>query len=465
MIVAFLFRIFLKKGRLVLQPFYIKDVLQATGGTLICGDENALISSVSTDSRTLSEGALFIPIKGERFDGHDFTDKSDMYISQNTEAIKEGKTIINVSDTIEAFGAIAKLYKQKYNVPTISVVGSVGKTTTRDFTASVLSRKYNTLKTDKNFNNNIGVPIMIFRMEQEHEAAVLELGMSALGEISYLADIVKPDTVIMTNIGMSHIENLGSQDNIFKAKMESLENFAGDNTVIANADDKYLCTVESYGDYKVLFYGVENNRADVRAVNIKDKGLDGTEFDILYNTTPYHVRLSTPGVHNVYNALAAFCAGIVHKVEPEEAVIGLENAQFTAMRMELTEKYGIKIINDCYNAAPSSAKAALEVLSKEVDTRRVAVLGDMLEMGAYAKDAHTRLGKIAAQKADVLVCVGTSAAHIAAGADEMKHIYTFKTTEQAVEMINTIVAPGDTVLLKASRGMHFEKLFQKITEG
>lgn len=448
-----------------MQPFYIKDVLQATDGELVCGDENAIISSVSTDSRTLTEDTLFIPIKGERFDGHDFTDKSDMYISQKPETCKEGKTIIKVQDTIEAFGRIAKLYKEKYNVPTISVVGSVGKTTTRDFTASVMSRKYNTLKTDKNFNNNIGVPIMIFRLAREHEAAVLELGMSALGEISYLADIVRPDTVIMTNIGMSHIENLGSQDNIFKAKMEALEHFTADNTVIANADDKYLSTVRDYGDYKVLFYGIENSSADIKAANIKDNGLSGTEFDIEYDSKLYHVQLSTPGVHNVYNALAAFCAGIVHGVSAEDAVIGLETAQFTAMRMEVTEKYGIKIINDCYNAAPSSAKAALEVLSNETDTRRVAVLGDMLEMGTFAKDAHTELGAIAAQKADVLVCIGTSAAYIASGADEMKHIYTFKTTEQALEVINTIVMPGDTVLLKASRGMHFEKLFQKITEG
>ena len=448
-----------------MQPFYLKDVLLATEGTLICGDENKQIKAVSTDSRLLDENTLFIPIKGQNFDGHDFAHMADMYITQRQETPVDGKSIIKVHDTVDAFGRIAKLYKQKNNIPTVSVVGSVGKTTTRDFIASVLSQKFNTLKTDKNYNNNIGVPIMIFRMEKEHEAAVLELGMSARGEISYLADIVRPDTVVMTNIGMSHIENLGSQENIFKAKMEALEYFDSHNTVVANGDDPFLKDVSKYGNYQVLYYAVENPNADIKADKIKDQGLGGTDFVIQYKGAEYPVHLSVPGVHNVYNAMAAFGAGVVHGVPEEDAARGLENASFTAMRMEITEKYGIKIINECYNAAPSSVKAALEVLAGEKDTRRVAVLGDILEMGSFAKDAHTQLGEVAAQKADVLVCVGNSGAYIAKGADEMKHIYTFKTTEEAADKIKTIVMPGDTVLLKASRGMHFEKLFDKITEG
>lgn len=448
-----------------MQPFYIRDVLKATGGKLICGNEAEIIKAVSTDSRTLDESTLFIPIKGERFDGHDFVDKATIYITQKEALPVPGKHIVKVYDTVEAFGRIAALYKKNYNIPTVSVVGSVGKTTTRDFIAGVLGQKYETLKTDKNFNNNIGVPIMVFRMEAHHEAAVLEMGMSAPGEIRYLADIVCPDTVVMTNIGMSHIENLGSQENIFKAKMEAVEKLGGDKTVVANADDKFLSRVDEYGSYKVLFYGIESNKADITAADIKDLGLDGVEFKICHKGKEYPVKLPVPGVHNVYNALAAFGAGIVHGVSPEMAVIGLENPSLTAMRMEITEKFGIKIINDCYNAAPSSVKAALEVLSTQKDSRKVAVLGDILEMGGFAKDAHTELGTIAAQKADVLVCVGTNAAYIASGAEGMSHIFTFKTTDEAAEAIKSIVMPGDTVLLKASRGMHFEKLFNKITEG
>ncbi len=448
-----------------MQPFYVRDVLKATDGKLICGREDELISNVSTDSRTLDETTLFVPVKGERFDGHDFVDKATIYITQKEALPIDGKHIIKVYDTVEAFGKIAAYYKKLYNIPTVSVVGSVGKTTTRDFIAGVLSQKYNTLKTDKNFNNNIGVPIMIFRMEAHHEAAVLELGMSASGEIRYLADIVCPDTVVMTNIGMSHIEHLGSQENIFKAKMEAVEKLSSNKTVVANADDRFLATVDNYGNYKVLFYGIESSKAHITAKNINDLGLDGVEFTLCYENEEYQVRLTVPGVHNVYNALAAFGAGVVHGVSPEAAVRGLENPHLTSMRMEITEKFGIKIINDCYNAAPSSVKAALAVLSTQKNSRRVAVLGDILEMGGFAKNAHIDLGAIAAEKADVLVCVGSNGAYIAEGAEGMKHIFTFKTTEDAQDAIKSIVMPGDTVLLKASRGMHFEKLFNKITEG
>ncbi len=444
-----------------MQEFTIKDILKATGGILVCGDENKKINSVSTDSRNLDSDTLFVPLKGERFDGHDFTDNASMYITHKDAEAAEGKTIVKVDNTLTSFGKIAKYYKEKYPLLTVGVVGSVGKTTTRDFTAAVLSQKYNTLKTDKNFNNDIGVPIMVMRLEKDHEACVLEMGMSAAGEIEYLADIVRPDVLVMTNIGMSHIENLGSQENIFKAKMEGTAYLTENSTVIANGDDKFLKTVN--GKYKTVFYGIQNENADIKAVDIKDKGLSGVEFSILWEGKEYPVALSTPGVHNVYNALAAFGAGVICGVSPELAVQGLENPQLTAMRMEIREHGDIKIINDCYNAAPDSVRAALKVLETEKGRRRVAILGDILEMGAFAKDAHLGLGKEAMNKADVLVCVGKNGSYIAKGAEGMNHIYTFETTEAAAEVINTIIAPGDTVLIKASRGMHFEKILDKIT--
>ncbi len=443
-----------------MQPFTIKDILDATGGSLVCGNENTQISAVSTDSRSLDATTLFIPLKGERFDGHDFVDNASVYITHNEASAKDGKTIVKVDNTLVAFGKLSKYYKEKYPVMTVGVVGSVGKTTTRDFTAAVLGTKYNTLKTDKNFNNHIGVPIMVMRLEQSHEACVLEMGMSALGEIEYLADIVRPDILVMTNIGMSHIENLGSQENIFKAKMEGTAYLDESSTVIANGDDKFLKTVK--GTYKTVFYGVENEKADIRAVDIIDKGLEGVEFSVLWKGNKYQVSLATPGVHNVYNALAAFGAGVAAGVSPEQAAEGLEKPQLTGMRMEIREHNGIKIINDCYNAAPDSVRAALKVLETEKDRRRVAILGDILEMGTFARDAHLDLGKEAVEKADVLVCIGKNGSYIAKGAEGMNHIYTFETTEAAAEVINTIVAPGDTVLLKASRGMHFEKIFDKI---
>lgn len=443
-----------------MQEFTIKDILKATGGILVCGDENKKINSVSTDSRSIDNDTLFVPLKGERFDGHNFTDNASMYITHEDRKAAEGKTIVKVDNTLTAFGKIAKYYKEKYPLLTVGVVGSVGKTTTRDFTAAVLSQKYNTLKTDKNFNNDIGVPIMVMRLEDSHEACVLEMGMSALGEIEYLADIVRPDVLVMTNIGMSHIENLGSQENIFKAKMEGTAYLTKKDTVIANGDDKFLKTIK--GDYKTIFYGVENG--DIKAVDIKDNGLDGVKFSILWNGERYPVILSTPGVHNVYNALAAFGAGVVCGVSPDLAAKGLENPQLTAMRMEIKELGDIKIINDCYNAAPDSVRAALKVLETEKARRRVAILGDILEMGTFAKEAHLGLGRDAMNMTDVLVCVGKNGSYIAKGAEGMNHIYAFETTDDAAEVINTIIAPGDTVLIKASRGMHFEKILDKITD-
>jgi len=447
-----------------MQPFYVKNIVEATGGKLICGAENTLVDSVSTDSRALADSTLFVPLKGERFDGHEYTSAAKIYISERDEIPLEGKCIIQVESTLNAFGAIAKLYKSMYPVPTVSVVGSVGKTTTRDMIAAVLGQKYNTLKTDKNYNNDIGVPIMVFRLEAEHEAAVLELGMSALGEIDYLADIVRPDVVVMTNIGMSHIEKLGSQDNIFKAKMESVNYLDETGTVIANADDKYLKNVGEYGNYKVIYYGIENENADIRATEIEDFGLDGSAFTLCMGGEKTRICLYLPGIHNVYNALAAVAAGVVCRISPSEAAEGLSNAQFTAMRMEVSEHFGVRIINDCYNSAPSSVKAALAVLSGEKDRRRVAVLGDILEMGDFAKDAHTQIGKQAAELADVLVCVGNNGKYIAEGASGKENLFVFPSTDAAVSEISSIVKPGDTVLLKASRGMHFEKLFEKLTE-
>lgn len=447
-----------------MQPFYVKDIVEATGGQLICGNENTQIEAVSTDSRALTEGTLFVPLKGERSDGHDYTSGAKIYISERDEAPTDGKCIVKVESTLKAFGAIAKLYKSKYPLPTVSVVGSVGKTTTRDMIAAVMSQKYNTLKTDKNFNNDIGVPIMVFRLGAEHEAAVLEMGMSSLGEIEYLADIVRPDVVVMTNIGMSHIEKLGSQDNIFKAKMEAVTYLDENSTVIANADDNYLKNVHEYGSYKVIYYAIENENADVCATDIEDFGLDGVGFTVCAGGEKTKIRLYVPGVHNVYNALAAIASGMVYGIKPEDSAKGLENARFTAMRMEVSEHSGIRIINDCYNSAPSSVKAALAVLAGEKNRRRVAVLGDILEMGDFAKDAHTEIGSNAKTVADVLVCVGNNGKYIADGAKGHDMLFAFDSTEAACKEICSVVKTGDTVLLKASRGMHFEKLFEKLTE-
>lgn len=444
------------------------DILKATDGRLVCGGEQ-VFDGITTDSRQAREGMLFVPIAGERFDGHEFIGAAFELGAQaslthtDTEPVL-GKTIIRVDDTFKALGDIAKHYKAKYNVPTVAVTGSVGKTTTKDMLASVMAQKYNTLKTQGNFNNEIGLPLTVFGLEKQHEAAVLEMGQSHFGEIHHLADIGRPDVAVITNIGMSHIENLGSQEGIFKAKTEITDFFGADNVLIVNGDDKFLKTIENK-PYKVVKYGIENPDCDMRAFDVSDKGIGGTEFSVIIADKEYRVRINVPGVHNVYNALAAICVGMEFDIEPEKIIHGIEDFQLTAMRMSIEKHGAITVINDCYNASPDSVRASLKVLSSAEGKRKIAVLGDILEMGDFAKDAHTALGAAVSQSgADVLITVGENAKFISDGLDEKNKPQTvhFEKTRSAAEYIGNFTADGDVVLVKASRGMKFEMIAEAI---
>ena len=444
------------------------DILKATGGVLICGGD-LRFDNITTDSRKARDGMLFVPIAGERFDGHEFINAAFELGAQaaithrDTEPVL-GKTLIRVDDTFMALGDIAKYYKKKYNVPTVAVTGSVGKTTTKDMLASVMAQKFNTLKTQGNFNNEIGLPLTVFGLEKEHEAAVLEMGQSHFGEIHHLADIARPDVAVITNIGMSHIENLGSQEGIFRAKMEITDFFGTANTLIINGDDKFLNTV-SDKEYKVIKYGIENENCDVRAYDVTDKGVNGVEFSVDIGNKPYRVLINVPGVHNVYNALAAICVGNAFDVEPDKIISGIENFELTKMRMAV-EKFGdVTVINDCYNASPDSVRASLKVLASAYAKRRIAILGDILEMGDFAKDAHTALGAAVSESgAEILVTVGENAKYIADGlADKSRpEVIHFDKTRTASEYVYNMVQNGDVVLVKASRGMKFEMIVEMI---
>ena len=325
-----------------MQSLTTEEIIKATGGTLIGGGET-VIKGISTNSREIKEGELFIPLVGDKFDGHEFIraafelGASAALTSKETELFI-GKTIIRVKDTKKALGAIAAYYKEKHNVPTIAVTGSVGKTTTKDMVYSVISQRYNTLKTAANFNNDIGLPLTIFRLEKEHEAAVLEMGMNHFGEIDYLASIGKPDAAIITNIGESHIENLGSREGIFKAKMEITNRFGRDNTLIVNGDNDFLRTVK--GEYKVVRYGLDSG-SDVYAKDIVNKGLGGISFTAVVNGTEYAAELAVPGEHNVYNALAAICAGIEFKIPMDDILRGIKTFEPTAQRLAVEDYKGI----------------------------------------------------------------------------------------------------------------------------
>lgn len=450
----------------------VEDILSATGGTLLSGDTKTEFTDITTDSRKSAEGVLFIPLEGEKFDGHEFIKAAfDMgaaaVLTHKDADLMIDKTIIKVKDTFKALHDIAVYYKKKYPVPTVAVTGSVGKTTTKDMLYAALAAKYKTLKTPNNFNNEIGVPITVFMLEKEHECAVIEMGMNHFGEIERLAEMGQPDAAVITNIGMSHIENLGSQEGIFKAKMEITKNFAKDNTLIVNGDDKFLSKTKGMGDYKVVYYGIDNPENDVYAKDIVNKGLKGVEFTAVLDGGEYRVEVTQPGKHNVYNALAAICVGQTFGVPIEDAVRGIKNCEYTSQRLEIIEKSGIQIINDCYNASPDSIRAALGVLKYAVTERKIAVLGDVLEMGEYAKDAHYALGKAVVDNGiDILITAGENAAYIAEGARDngMKNVKSFPKTLDVCGYIIDVVRKGDAVLIKASHGMHFEDIYKTIEE-
>ncbi len=451
----------------------LKEIAQATNGKIIGTDENITVSDISIDSRNVNECTLFVPLKGERSDGHDFIDKAfeggaAAVITQRQIQPVEGRGIVLVRDTAYALGRIAKFYKEKFRLKTVAVTGSVGKTTTKDMLYSVMSTQYNTLKTEGNYNNEIGLPLTAMRLTPSHEAAVFEMGMSAFGEIDYLAEIVRPEVAVITNIGMSHIENLASQEGIYKAKTEIVNYFDKDSLLVVNGDDKFLTEAKNFKKFKVLTYGIENPDCDYLAYDIENLGIDGTKFKTKIYGAEYEIHIKTPGVHNVYNALAAIICGVHYNIAPKRIVEGIENFALTKMRMSIEKARDITIINDCYNSSPDSVNAALKVLSTQ-KTRRVAILGDILEMGEYAKDAHYKIGKwVYDNGIDFLIAVGQNAQYIALGAKESGFSYEdvihFDNTETAKKAVMNYIEQGDSVLVKASRGMHFELIVEEIKE-
>ena len=293
------------------------------------------------------------------------------------------------------------------------------------------------------------------------------MGMNHFGELSRLTAIVKPDAAVITNVGMSHIENLGSREGIFKAKMEICEGLLKDGVLIVNGDDDYLSKTKGMENYRVVYYGIENPQNDVYAKNIVSKGLMGLEFTAVAEGEEYEVTVTQPGKHNVYNALAAICVAKEFDIPVLKAIEGIKKCEYTSQRLEVTEHNGIEIINDCYNASPDSTKAALSIVPYTLKQRKVAVLGDMLEMGDYANDAHYEIGKYTVKNGiDMLKKKKKSSMNTAKGAKEsgLKNVYSFDTTEEAAEFAKKNIHSGDCVLVKASHGMHFEKIVEAIKE-
>jgi UDP-N-acetylmuramoyl-tripeptide--D-alanyl-D-alanine ligase len=452
----------------------LEKIIKAVNGELICGNNDTIITGISTDSRKINEGDLFVPIVGEKFDGHEFIKGSlnagaaAALTSRHMEPAA-GKAIIKVEDTLVALGDVARFYRGNFDIPFVGITGSVGKTSTKDMISCVLSQKYNVHKTMGNFNNHIGLPLTIFNLDSFHEAAVIEMGMSGFGEIRYLSSIARPDIAVITNIGLSHIEKLGSRQNILKAKMEILEGLKSDGMVVLNGDDKLLYGLKDLLSFRTVYFGMEDG-LQYQACNVKTMGEGGTYFEITLRNTDYKVNVPVPGIHNIYNALAAIAVGTEMNIPMEKIIEGI--AEFTPgkMRLSIIENDGIKIINDAYNANPQSMEAALDVL-KDIgeSSRTVAVLGDMLEMGEWAYDAHMDIGRYAFSKGiDYIFTVGENGRNIANGALESGaqegNVLAFNSNNDIESFLKDFIKSGDVVLIKGSRGMKMEEIVEKLTE-
>lgn len=445
----------------------LNEIAEAVSGLL--KGENRTVSSISTDTRTIEKNSLFVCIKGENFDAHRFAEQAHLNGAVGILAESEVNTsasVIYVKSTRQAQLDLARVYRQKFNIPVVGVTGSVGKTTTKEMISCVMSEKYNTLKTEGNFNNDIGVPRMIFRLDDEYTAAVLEMGMSNLREIATLTKAVQPTCGVISNIGVSHIENLGSRENILKAKLEILEGMEKGSTLFINGDDDMLSTFKT-DDYKLVKYGVNSKNLDFKAENIVAYG-EKTEFIVRGNGVEEKIILPTVGIHNVYNAVCAFAVGLHHGIDAKKCAEALKNYVPSGMRQKIVRKNNIVFIEDCYNASPDSQKASINALKSIEGKRHIAVVGDMLELGSYSKTAHTLVGEYAGNaNIDIVFTYGKESVYTAESAEKsgVKEVYSFNDKELMAKKILSVLRDGDVISFKASRGMRLEDVIKMIYEG
>ena len=456
----------------------VEDILKVTNGKLIIGNEKLECENFSKDTRSIQKGDTYIAIKGEKFDGNifwkeAFKNGADCIIIQDIEfsdeELKEfeNKTIIKVEDTMQALYKIASYKREINNIPVVAITGSVGKTSTKDMISSVVSQKYKTLKTIGNNNNNIGLPFTILRLKDE-EIMILEMGMNHFGEIHLLSNIAKPNICVITNIGTSHIGNLGSKENILKAKLEILDG-ADNPTIIINNDDKLLHKwyLENKDNRKIITYGIEN-KSDIMA---KDMILDQEESRYKCNIDGKEIDVEVPiaGRHFVLNSLCATTVGITLNIDINKIITGIKNVELTKKRMDIKEINGIKVINDAYNASPEAMKASLNYLSSFKNNRKIAVLGDMFELGKYSEKLHKLVGEyVCENNIDILVCAGENAKLIADEAlkkgMKKEKVFYLKEKDKALELLRKITKTGDVVLFKASNGMKFYEIADNFLE-
>ena len=454
----------------------LENIARVCGGTYY-GPADKLqeeVMSVITDSRKAEEGCLFVPIVGERVDAHKFIPQvmEAGALATLSERVLDNADFpyIAVESSLQAVKDIAEFYLKQLQIPVVGITGSVGKTSTKEVIASVLNQKYHTLKTQGNFNNELGLPLTVFRLRDGDEIAVLEMGISEFGEMHELADMAQPDIMVITNIGLCHLENLKTRDGILKAKTESFAHLKPDGVVILNGDDDKLSTVEQVAGRKPVFYGIKGRNlceTSVCADAVTEHGLEGMTAEFHTPQGDMEVFIPIPGEHNVYNALAATCVAEQLGLSMDEIKCGIAAASTISGRTNLIHTKGMTVIDDCYNANPVSMKASLDVLSK-AGGRKIAVLGDMGELGEDEKQLHYEVGTYAGTlPIDLLFCVGTLSGKLAEGAKKQNPALTVKhyaTREEMTEELLATVKEGDTVLVKASHFMEFPKVVAALTE-
>ena len=443
-----------------MKPITLREVAKACGGELH-GDPDIKIASIVTDSRKAGKDALFAAIKGARADGHRFIPavaEQGTVCALCEEAPDAEIAYILVESTLVALKGIAEYYRSLFTIPFIGVTGSVGKTSTKEFISAVLSQKYNVHKTGGNFNNELGVPITLFGLEEDHEVAVIEMGISGFGEMTRLAKMVRPDISVITNIGYCHLENLGDRDGVLRAKTEMFTYLKPGGTIILCHDDDKLRTVTDHHGIKPIFYGTGND--EYRAENITEKGLDGIGCTLIHGDTRIDVTIPTMGRHNVLNALCAMAVGDKLGLTADEIRRGLESFENVGSRNHIIKTEYFTIIDDCYNANPTSTKAGLDTLSK-LSGRRVAVLGDMKELGKDEIALHREVGEYAKEIGiDVLVAVGPLSEATAEGFG--KGAYYYQDVDRCIDRIKRHLHPGDAILVKASHSMQFERIVEAL---
>ena len=457
-----------------MQKIYVKDLINKFNGKLIIGNENLELTNFSKDTRTINQNDIYVAIRGEVFDGNKFYQEAldkgaiacilDNFDESSLDKEKyQDKTIILVEDTVKCLQQLAGYKRSLYDIPVIAITGSVGKTSTKDMVASVLSKKYKVLKTEGNNNSQIGLPLTILKLE-DHNCLVVEMGMNHLKEISLLTNVAKPTMAIITNVTTAHIGLLGSRENILKAKLEILEGLTKDKIIIINNDNDMLHTANISNEYHKVTVGIDNE-SDFMAKNIsKDTK---SIFDIIHNGNKTKIEVPIPTTPFIYNSLIAYAIGILNNVSENDIKDAIKNTELSNNRLARhTNKNGITIIDDTYNASYDSMKMALEILGKEKN-RKVAILGDMLELGNYSKQIHENIGKeVVNNNVDILITVGIESNYIEKSAIEngfnKENTYHFNNAEECYNNLNEILKSNDTVLLKASHSIGLTSISNKL---